>query len=253
MTRLPTTLLTLMLTLALHGAAWAGPVAAGEADAASAASATTGAATPATAIGTIAPTTGPARGLGEPGRTADAASAPTGSALVLEMLKEADAGAAGHEAVRPPRRDAAGAASAAAPGERTHQPKRDDDPWGLRDIGKTALVWAKSAIPWLRSEDDETGKEVVLKPADWSASSLGHDGARSAGRTAEAGSHAQPEAEVIYGEAQRAQQANGENNLVREIIEVMRQVLEHPMTWLVVSLFVIGGIVVKRIDRRPTK
>ena len=32
-----------------------------------------------------------------------------------------------------------------------------------------------------------------------------------------------------------------------------REVLVHPLTWLVISLFLIVGIVVKRIDRRPTK
>lgn len=248
-------LLATLLTLALHGACLAGPVAAGEADAASAGRAANSATTPAAAIGTSAATAGAAHGLGELGRTSEAAaaSAPAGSALVLEMLKEADAGAAGHDTVRQPRRDAAGAASTAAPNARTPKPKGDDDPWSLRDIGKTALGWAKSAIPWLRSEGDEAGKHVGLKHAEWSASSLGHDGPRGAARTSEAGTHAQPEAEVTYGEAQRAPQAQGENNLVREIIDVLRLVLEHPMTWLVVSLFAIGGIVVKRIDRRPTK
>ena len=132
-------------------------------------------------------------------------------------------------------------------------PKRDDDPWGLRDIGKTALGWAKSAIPWLRNEDDEARKDVDLKHAEWSASSLGHEGPRGATRTSETARHAQPDAEVIYGEVQRAPQARTENNLLRDIVDVLRLVLGHPMTWLVVSLFVVGGILVKRIDRRPTK
>lgn len=248
MTRLP----TILLTLALHGAACAGPVASEQPDAVAP---VIGASPGAQAHVAAASAVG--QGLPELGHAAStAASAATGSALVLEMLKEADAGAAGHDTVRQPRRDAARAAnpaSAASPDERALKAKRDDDPWGLRDIGKTALAWAKSAIPWLRSEDDETGTDAVHKPGDWSASSLGHEGPRGAARAPEAGSHAQPEAEVVYGEARREPQGHVQSNLVREIIGVLRLVLEHPMTWLVVSLFVIGGIVVKRIDRRPTK
>lgn len=252
MTHLLTTLL--MLTLTLHGAAMAGPVAAGEADAASAGTTTTGVVSPAATGGSSAATVGAGHGLGQLGRTADAASAPTGSALMLEMLKEAEADAPGHEAVRQPRREGERAASASAANNlAAAQPIAGDDPWGLRDIGKTAVRWAKHTMPWLRSEDDEAdaAKEVVLKQADWSASPLGGDPHRGAGSVGGAGAFTQPQAELGYGEAKRTPQASTEFDLVRQIVEVVRVVLEHPMTWLVAALFVIGGIVVRKIDRRP--
>ena len=117
------------------------------------------------------------------------------------------------------------------------------------------MRWAKQAIPWLRSDEDEAdaAKEVLLKQADWSASPVGRTAGHGPEHLSDGRGSAQPAAEVVYGEAQRTQQAGADHNLVRQIIDVLRQVLEHPMTWLVVSLFVIGGIVVKRIDRRPTK
>ena len=256
MTHLLTTLL--MLTLTLHGAAMAGPVAAGEADAASAGSTTTGVVSPAATGGSSAATAGAGHGLGQLDRTADAAAAaasgPAGSALALEMLKEAEADAPGHEAVRQPRREGERAASASAANNlAAAQPIAGDDPWGLRDIGKTAVRWAKHTMPWLRSEDDEAdaAKEVVLKQADWSASPLGGDPHRGAGSVGGAGAFTQPQAELGYGEAKRTPQASTEFDLVRQIVEVVRVVLEHPMTWLVAALFIIGGIVVRKIDRRP--
>lgn len=35
------------------------------------------------------------------------------------------------------------------------------------------------------------------------------------------------------------------------LVGFMRDVLEHPLTWLIVALIIIAGIVVKKIDRRP--
>ena len=39
--------------------------------------------------------------------------------------------------------------------------------------------------------------------------------------------------------------------LLRDVVTIVREAIGHPMTWLVVALFVIGGIAVKRFDRRP--
>lgn len=224
--------LTLFLMLALHGVAWAGPVPAAEADAAPTAA----------ALPSLLPDA--------------AASAATGSALAVEIIKEADAGATTAEAPRNPARD--GARAAAAPATPTPSPRNqaspDDDPWGLRDMGKTAVQWVKDAVPWLRSDEDErdAGRTVSLDEADWAGGS---------GRGAKPGNvhlHATanaagPESTVVYGDAARPKPAEPGENVVRMVLDVIREVLEHPMTWLVVALFAIGGIVVKKIDRRPTK
>jgi hypothetical protein len=56
-----------------------------------------------------------------------------------------------------------------------------------------------------------------------------------------------------YGAAPRPAVYDPEPNLIREIIDTVRTVLEHPMTWLVGALVIAGAIAVKRLDRRPTK
>ena len=224
--------LTLFLMLALHGAAWAGPVPAAEADAAPTAA----------ALPSLLPDA--------------AASAATGSALAVEIIKEADAGAATAEAPRNPARDGARAApapTAPTPSAR-NQARPDDDPWGLRDMGKTAVRWVKDAVPWLRSDEDErdAGRAVSLDEADW-AGGTGR-GAKPGHAHPPAGAGAAgPESTVVYGDAARPKPAEHGENAVRMVLDVIREVLEHPMTWLVAALFVIGGIVVKKIDRRPTK
>ena len=245
MKRLPTTL----LTLALYGTAWAGPVASEQADAALAAGS---GASPA-AKTQVSAASAVSQGLPELGRAAgDAASAPSGSALVLEMLQEAGAGAPGHDAAHPSRRPA----NAAAPVVVAKKAKQDDDPWGLRDIGKTALRWVKGAVPWLG--DDEPAhddKPQALHSADWSAAPLEGGTARGTRPGASPTPHGatDPPHQVGYADADQPRAAGADDNLMREIVDVLRLVLEHPMTWLVVALFAVGGIVVKRIDRRPTK
>ena len=242
-----------LLALVLHGGVWAGPVGS---DAPEAATAAVGAAAATQADPVLAPMGSAGRGLGEAGRAADAAaaSAPSASALVLEMLTEADA-AAGHEAVPPPQRSSAAAASAAAPGlPAATKPALDDDPFGLRDLGKAAVRWAKSVVPWLGDDEPaEAGKAVVLDAAEWSGALPGGGGLHGTAPLTGAGSHAPAQPELVYREVQSAPSAHAEYNVVREIIELLRLVLEHPLTWLVAALIAIGAIVVKRIDRRPTK
>lgn len=247
--------LLLAALLALQGAAWAGPVASEASDSGIVGSATGTAGAP-TAIGSHAAAAAAANALGElhPGAgsaATPAASAASASALALQMLKEANAG----EAAQPARRDHATAASTkTAQGPAAQEPKPDDDPWGLRETAKATVRWVKGVIPWLDDgEAAEAGKEVVLNHSDWSGSPAGHARGNDASRLPSAHQAAQPEDEVVYGEVQRKQLSGAEGNVIREILELLRLVLEHPMTWLVVSLVVAGGIVVKRIDRRPTK
>lgn len=255
----PLTLIpAVVLAAALQGAAWAGPVA----SEASEPAATTTTTTAAAAAGTVPQGTS-ARGPGAAGRSAEAvetveagaASAPTGSALVLEMLKEADASATlqgDAQPARPRNRDSAAPAAGAA--ATSAKSKQDDGQSGLRDIGKAAMRWAKHMVPWLRSEDDEAdaARAEALRQPGWSGSALDRDAQRTR-RLAEAGAHAPSQTEVIHGDAQRQQRLGGDHEQLRDIIDGLRLVLEHPMTWLVIALFVIGGFVVKRIDRRPTE
>jgi hypothetical protein len=191
-----------------------------------------------------------------------AASAASGSALAVEIIKEAEAGTAATETPRQPAREnARSAAQPTAPGPSARPPTGgNDDPWGLRDMGKTAVQWVKDAVPWLRSDEDsrDAGQNKPLDTADWSASPLDGGQAGRGARLASdpppaTGPGAYPLSTVGYGDPDRPKVAPPDENIVRMIIDVLREVLEHPMTWLVISLFVIGGIVVKRIDRRPTK
>ena len=231
--------------LALHCAAGAGPMVASEADAAPAATARLGLSAP---------------GLGEGMAAEPPPSAASGSALAVEIITEAEAGTVTPEVPRGPRREGARAANASAPpGPAARKPERtSDDPWGVREVGKAALQWMKDAVPWLRSEGarDAGGGGVTPDAANWSDSPLE---AAQAARGATHASNAPPGAGaegtvsmVIYGDAAQPQFVDPEQTLVRVAFNTVRKVLGHPMTWLVVLLFVVAGIVVKKIDRRPT-
>jgi hypothetical protein len=186
-------------------------------------------------------------------------AAPTPSALAAEILEEAEAGARPAESPRLANTRALG--SEAAPVARM-QPRAADDVLGLREIGKATLRWIKGTVPWLRSDTDEqtTGNAAMLDSADWSASPLDGGGA---GRNTQVGSAIlprtgrdaalDPSTAIGYGNAPLPSSVDPNLNLMQKVISVVREVLEHPMTWLVVSLIVIGAVLVKKFDRRPTK
>lgn len=235
-----------LLMLALHGVAGAGPVPAAEAD-------------PAAAAPMLPSLSAPVLGAG---MAAEApASAASGSALAVEIIKEAEAGTTTTETPHGAKRDGARAAAApVAPGATArNQPGTADDPWGLRDVGKAAVLWVKDVVPWLRSDEDarDADRNATLNTADWSASALE---AGQAGRRAQLAANqptgaptVDPTIAVGYGDASQPKIVDPDQNLVRVVLNTLREVLEHPMTWLVMALFVIGGIVVKKIDRRPTE
>jgi hypothetical protein len=239
--------LAALLVLALQ--AFAGGVVAGPVPAAEASDGNTGAhAAPSMSI----------RLLDEGTAATAAASAASGSALAVEIIKEADAGTAAIEAPRQPNRETVRAVT--PPTAARSSASATDDPWGLRDMGKTAVQWVKDAVPWLRSDEDtpDAGQSLTLGAADWSASPLEGGQAGRGARLASnpppaAGPGVDPLSAVSYGDPARPKVVDSEGNLVSVVINVFREVLEHPMTWLVVSLFVIGGIVIKRFDRRPTE
>lgn len=245
---------TLLLLLALQVSAWAGPVPATEAEAA-----------PAMATATLPGLPGPGLGDGLAVHSgASAASAGSGSELAAQMIKEADAGAATTEASHPPRRDntrgreQSASASAPAGQMQVRQPadKAAGDPWGLRELGKAALQWAKNSLPWL-ADEESTGhdKQPLPDTVDWAAAPLAGGTATGAGPGANALPHAGPPsdlgASLGYGGTDKRWAMGSDQNLVRVVMEALREVLAHPLTWLVAALFVVGGIVVKWIDRRP--
>jgi len=193
-----------------------------------------------------------------------AESTPSASTIAVEIIKEADAGAPASEQPRSAQRANAAAtipATLAKPSA-TRQGGADADPWGLREIGNAAVHWLKDTLPWLRSDTDESSaaKAVALDAADWSTSPLDDS---ASGRGSRAGSTqltsavreapSDPTLAVGYGTSAALALQDPDQDIVRLAINLIREVLEHPMTWLVVSLFVIGGIAVKKIDRRPTK
>lgn len=248
---------TLLLLLALQVSAWAGPVPATEAEAA-----------PAMATATLPGLSGPGLGEGPAAASAHAAAsaAPESSVseLAAQMIKEADAGAATTEASHPPRRDntrgreQSASASAPAGQMQVRQPadKAAGDPWGLRELGTAALHWAKNSLPWL-ADEESTGhdKQPLPDTVDWAAAPLAGGTATGAGPGANALPHAGPPSDLGtslgYGGTDKRWAMGSDQNLVRVVMEALREVLAHPLTWLVAALFVVGGIVVKRIDRRP--
>lgn len=182
--------------------------------------------------------------------------------MAAEIMKEA-ANARGseqaHDKQRANTRPAGPARAASGAGsERTRQ---TEDAWDLRDMGKSALQWLKQGVPWLRSdadEENEAERPVNLEAIDWSRldGSAAAGGNRTAVTVLPAPAHDAPRdplSTVGYGNAAAPAAPEPGLNVLRWISDIVRTVLEHPMTWLVVSLFVIGAIVVKKIDRRPTK
>lgn len=197
-----------------------------------------------------------------PATSGDAASAPSTSALAAEIINEAEAGAqTTSEQTRYGKAPALGLAIAPGPkGSGATRPS--DDEWGLREMGKAAVSWIKEIAPWLRSDADQdsTGHSVTPDRADWSTSSLNGD---ALGRNARGNATQLPDALPDVSLASTATVGTGKSlastglepqqNIVSTVYSFVGEVLAHPLTWLVVCLFVIGGAVVKRIDRRPTK
>jgi hypothetical protein len=188
-------------------------------------------------------------------------SAKSASALAAEIIKEAEADS--HASEQPqktnkPQALGQGTTPNLAP---RVQARATEDEWGLREMGKAAVHWLKESVPWLRSDADESGagQHVLPNSADWSTSPL--EGGRTE-RNAMAGSTQVPDANgqgapvpwstAGYGNtARQTTVLDPEQNLVQVVVKLVREVLEHPLTWLVVSLVVVGAIAMKKFDRRP--
>jgi hypothetical protein len=173
------------------------------------------------------------------------------SAVAAEIIREVQAGAGTVEPTRPIPRPAAASSSAAR--------KSLDADDALREWGKAAAAWVKQTIPWLRKNEDDERRQQATGPGhpEWDESPLEPSNTKLGGstgnlqpiNTAPPG----PSTSMGYGAAPRPAVYDPEPNLIREIIDTVRTVLEHPMTWLVGALVIAGAIAVKRLDRRPTK
>ena len=190
---------------------------------------------------------------------ASAASSPSGSALAAELIKESGAGVHASDAAAPGRRTGGGATPAsvrpAADGSAARRPASHDD-WGLREWGKATLRWLKQSVPGLRDDADEHGgRSVAPDAADWSASPLDRDPRHAPPRRADVSATAAADAALRATPDGPAPSVffDPEQNLVRMVASAVREVLDHPLTWLVLLLIAVGAVVVKRIDRRPTK
>jgi hypothetical protein len=201
----------------------------------------------------------------EPAASGNIDAARSNSALAVEIIKEADAGALASDQPRNTQRtNTHSAAQPKAPNSLARSQERAaEDEWGLREAGKAAVHWIKETVPWLRSDADEKSATPhgALDSTDWTGSPLDGGpagrGARGSGSTQMPGTAGGPPVDpasiVGYGSAERPKAVDPDQNLVRAVVSVIREVLVHPMTWLMVALVIIGGIVVKAIDRRPTK
>ena len=212
-------------------------------------------------IGTLTEGLGGAVKAAGPAASSGSDSDPSSSALAAQIIKEAEAGSTGSEPQGKPQRAVNSATHPAANTLPRNQARASEDEWSMREMGKAAVHWLKESIPWLRSDADESGagKHVPLHSADWSTSPM--EGGKT-GRSAMAGTMQVPDAtgqvpsgpayNVPYGNATpQATFLDPEQNLVRVAVKMIREVLEHPLTWLVVSLIAVGAIAVKKLDRRP--
>jgi hypothetical protein len=203
----------------------------------------------------------PAAATGATGAADDGAAA-LDPAAVAEIVREVEIGAALAEeapASQPARRKspAAPAPAASKPGRAASAPAFDDSPYSLRGRSRAAWEWVKETLPWLDKKVEPVGPQegVVYDPLGVSGSpfdtTLGAAGIGGAGFGAGRGS-AGPGA---YGSAPPTPGADSSSErvieMIRDAVAMVREAVTHPMTWLVVSLFVIGGVAIRKFDRRP--
>lgn len=197
--------------------------------------------------------------------TAESAGDPAlDSATVAEIIKEVEIGAALAEAdtaSQPASRKGAAAPHrpVSSPDRAASAPQAIDSPYSLRGRSKAAWEWVKDTLPWLQRKDggEEAREPVVYDPLGVPGSPFdGTLGARGAGGVgfgaglggAGAGGHGT--VSVAPGGSPDPS-ADNVMALVRDAVRVIEEAIAHPMTWLVVALFAIGGFAMKKFDRRP--
>lgn len=186
------------------------------------------------------------------------------SQLAAEILREAGVGVAASAADsgRPPggpRQQAgprpgspANPSGGAAPGGQPDDEALRD----VKDFGKAAIAWLKGTVPWLQSDDLEA--DVAGGHADgsiaWSGAAGGPgspDGRLPAGSSTGPLNAATAAGGYLDGTPRSSRPQDYERNLVREAVAMVKEVLAHPMTWLIIAIFAIGGVAMSLADRRP--
>jgi hypothetical protein len=192
---------------------------------------------------------------------ASAQNPSSSGALAAEILREAQAEATGGASDEPRptgRRPNALAAKPAKPENATAAAAAQDD-WGLRKLGRAAVHWIQESVPWFRGRPGDGGE--APSPVGWSDASLsGSPDAqgqqdRNPNSTviadAPASRHSEPPSGASYQGAAQHEARDSGHNLIREAVKAVQEVLGHPMTWLVISLVVVGSVLVSVVDRRP--
>jgi len=118
-------------------------------------------------------------------------------------------------------------------------------PAEVRSMGKAAVQWIKGVLPWSGDRDESPDTEV-----NWSNGPSRHSGSAAAVLLEGSGDAARASNDTAN-RGEEARPAGSQRNLLRDGIEAAREVLTHPMTWLVVALCIIGAIAFSLADRRP--
>jgi hypothetical protein len=196
--------------------------------------------------------------------SADATTSSSQEAAEIMREAQAHGDAAAGELAQPKRRPDAQPtrqpSTSAATGSGALRPGHGED--DFRRAGKAALQWLKDSVPWLRKEPQGEEPGRVPEPAAaWAASPL--EGGKAdphalaggvGGMHLAEGSGTGPlpaGAPVVHGGKAATQMLDPQVNIVREVIDTLRMVIGHPMTWLIVALFVIGSYAMSKFDRRP--
>ena len=182
-------------------------------------------------------------------------TAPSGSALAVEIEKDAHAATGSAEPAHPTQRAGARAPtpSGATPGGK--QQAQDDG--SLREFGKAVVHWSNDSIPDSAKTMMTTGRSVALYRTALTGITrrclLARPWVARAGSIRIGGTLQVDPADNLSYDTRLRKVVDAQPSPIGEILQIARTVLEHPMAWLVVALFVIGGLVVKKIDRRPKK
>ncbi len=122
----------------------------------------------------------------------------------------------------------------------------DIDP-DLKEAAKAAREWVREAVPWAqKSNASDAAPDPSQEAGTGADGSLAPNGARAGSTGPNAAGTA--DQRTSRGAAQAVQV-----NFVGEIIKVVKDVLAHPMAWLVIGLIATGSVAVSMTKRRANR
>lgn len=190
------------------------------------------------------------------GERGAAEAAPSSATLAAEILREAgmtqQPSAAVPSALRQLQKEPTGPTSHVSPARPSGKSSMDDAALAeVRDFGKAAVQWVKGALPW-RSDDAHDGPATVPTEINWADGPSREVGAAIKLIVESGQDKSATRSDAGAGNtASDAKAGTSAGNLVRDGIQAAQKFLSHPMTWLVLSLVVIGVIAMSLADRRP--